>query len=289
MTIAVTAATGHLGRLVIDALLTRTEPDQVVAIARDVAKAEPLSALGVTVRTASYDDPDALGEALTGVDSALLISGNELGKRGIQHRNVIDAAISQGVSRLVYTSAPQVDTATLPVAPEHLETETDLASSGIDHVVLRNNWYSENYVPSLQTAAATGTVLTSAGQGRVASAARQDYAEAAAVVLTTQEPLKHIYELAGDTAWTHADLAAAFSEVLGKPIEVANVSADQQTQILTDAGLDRGLVEFLVATDQSIREGELALANGDLSALLGRPTTPILHTYRLAARAAGLV
>jgi NAD(P)H dehydrogenase (quinone) len=282
MTIAVTAATGQLGTLVIDALLDRTTPDRLVAIVRDPAKADSLVARGIDVRIAAYDDPAALETALAGVDTVLLISGNEIGQRASQHRNVIDAAVAQGVARLVYTSAPQVDTSTLPVAPEHLETERHLAAVGIEHVLLRNGWYTENYLPALETAAATGSVLTSAGEGRVASAARRDFAEAAAVVLTADGPLKQVYELAGDVAWTHADLAAAFSDVLGRPVEVADVSADEQSAILASAGLDDGLIGFLVATDASIARGELALATGDLSALIGRPTTPIVETFRAA-------
>jgi NAD(P)H dehydrogenase (quinone) len=280
MTIAVTAATGQLGTLVVDALLERTTPDQIVAIARDAAKAEPLAAKGVDVRIASYDDPAALKDALAGIDQVLLISGNEFGKRAQQHRNVVDAAIDQGVSRIVYTSAPQVDTSTLPVAPEHLETEQYLASTAVDHVLLRNNWYTENYASSVETASATGSVLTSAGDGRVASASRQDFAEAAAVVLTTDGPVKRVYELAGDVAWTHADLAATLAEVLGKPVDVANVSADEQSAILASAGLDAGLVGFIVGVDSSIKQGELELATGDLSSLIGRPTTPITETLR---------
>jgi NAD(P)H dehydrogenase (quinone) len=279
MTIAVTAATGQLGTLVIDALLDRTTPDQIIAIARDEAKAESLVAKGVSVRLASYDDPTELETALEGVDTVLLISGNEIGRRGVQHRNVIDASIAQGVSRLVYTSAPQIDTSTLPVAPEHLETEEYLATTAIEHALLRNNWYTENYAPGLETAAATGSVLTSAGEGRVASAARKDYAEAAAVVLTTEGPVKRVYELAGDVAWTQAELAGAFAGVLGRPVGVTQVSADEQRSILTAAGVDPGLVGFIVATDASIRDGELALTTGELSALIGRPTTPLTETF----------
>lgn len=279
MTIAVTAATGQLGTLVIDALLDRTSPDQIVAIARDAAKAEPLAAKGVTVRIAGYDDPAALEEALAGVDRLLLISGNEFGKRFGQHRNVIDAAIAAGVTRLVYTSAPQVDTSTLPVAPEHLETENYLATTDLEHALLRNNWYTENYAPGLESAAATGSVLTSAGDGLVASAARKDYAEAAAVVLTSDGPLKRVYELAGDVAWSQSDLAAAFASALGTPVSVAHVSGDEQASILSSAGVDPGAVSFIVSTDASIAQGGLALATGELSALIGRPTTPLVETF----------
>jgi NAD(P)H dehydrogenase (quinone) len=283
MTIAVTAATGQLGTLVVDALLARTTPDQIVAIVRDATKAEPLAAKGVDVRIASYDDTAALEAALAGIDRVLLISGNEFGKRTQQHRNVVDAAIANDVSRVVYTSAPQVDTSTLPVAPEHLETEQYLASTTVDHVVLRNNWYHENYASAVETAAATGTVLTSAGDGRVASAARQDFAEAAAVILTTDGPVKRVYELAGDVAWTHDDLAAALSEVVGKPVAVANVSADEQSTILTSVGLDAGLIGFITGVDAGIKQGDLELATGELSSLIGRPTTPIVETLRSLA------
>lgn len=279
MTIAVTAATGKLGTLVIDALLDRTDPGQIIAIARDEAKAGPLLAKGVAVRIASYENRPELDRALEGVDTVLLISGTEIGRRGEQHRNVIDAAIAQGASRLVYTSAPQADTSSLPVAPEHLETEEYLATTAIEHVLLRNNWYTENYAPSLETAAATGSVLTSAGDGRVASAARKDYAEAAAVVLTTEGPVKRVYELAGDTAWSHTELADAFAGALNTPVSVTQVNADEQRSILTSAGVDPGLADFLVATDAAIRDGDLALTTGELSALIGRPTTPLSETF----------
>jgi len=280
MTIAVTAATGQLGTLVVDALLERTTPDQVVAVVRDAAKAEPLAAKGVAVRVASYDDPAALKDALAGVDRVLLISGSEFGQRGVQHRNVIDAAIANDVSRLVYTSAPQADTSTLPVVPEHLATEQYLATAGIDHVLLRNNWYNENYVQTLETARQTGSVLTSAADGLVASAARADYAEAAAVVLTTEEPVKPVHELAGDVAWSQDELAAALSEVLGTTITVSQVTTEQQAAILVEAGLDEGTAGFVAAIDSATAKGELALANGDLRALIGRPTTPLVESLR---------
>ena len=283
MTIAVTAATGQLGTLVVDALLERTTPDQIVAIARNAAKAEPLAAKGVDVRIASYDDPAALKDALVGVDQLLLISGSEFGKRGTQHRNVIDAAIVNGASRIVYTSAPKADTSTLPVVPEHLETEQYLASVGVDHVLLRNNWYHENYAQTIETARQTGSVLTSAGDGRVASAARADFAEAAAIVLTTDAPAKPVYELAGDIAWTQDDLAATLTEVLGTPITVARVTPEQQASILLDAGLDEGTAGFVTAIDAATEKGELALVTGDLSSLLGRPTTPLAETLRALA------
>lgn len=282
MTIAVTAATGQLGTLVIDSLLTRVPAEEVVAVVRDAAKAQSLADRGVTVRIASYDDPAALTTALEGVDGLLLISGNEIGRRLPQHQNVIDAAVANGVTELLYTSAPSADTSTLPVAPEHLATEEYLATAPVRSVLLRNGWYHENYLSLLESAAQTGTVLTSAGDGRVSSASRADFAEAAAVALTTREQLKDVYELGGDAAWTQDDLAAAVSDAIGQPVSVSQVSPEQQTEILTAAGLDAGLVGFLVATDSSIKGGELEVTTGDLSSLIGRPTTPLAETLRAA-------
>ena len=281
MTIAVTAATGQLGSLVIDSLLKRTPASDVVAVVRDAAKAQPLADKGVTVRVADYDDRAALDHALSGVDRVLLISGNEMGKRFQQHKNVIDAAVAQNVSRIVYTSAPFADTSSLPVAPEHLLTEQYLATVDVEKSLLRNGWYNENYLGALESAAGTGSVLTSAGAGQVASAARADYAEAASVVLTS-DSVEPVYELSGDTAWTQAELAKTVGDVIGKPVESAQVSPEQQAEILAGAGLDPALIGFLVETDASISKGELGHTNGVLSQLIGRPTTPLVESLRAA-------
>lgn len=281
MTIAVTAATGQLGSLVIDSLLQRVPAAEIVAIVRDAAKAQPIADKGIDVRVANYDDSEALSSALTGVDRVLLVSGNELGKRFGQHKNVIDAAVAQNVSRIVYTSAPHADTSTLPVAPEHLATEQYLATVDVESSLLRNGWYNENYLANLEPAAATGAVLTSVGDGRIASAARADFAEAAAVVLTS-DTVEPVYELAGDIAWTQDELAATIGEVLGKPVVAQQVTPEQQTEILTGAGLDPQLVGFLVGLDVATARGDLADADGSLAALIGRPTTPLADSLRAA-------
>jgi NAD(P)H dehydrogenase (quinone) len=281
MTIAVTAATGQLGTLVVDSLLEKVPATEIVAIARDAEKAKGLAAKGVDVRIASYDDPTALTAALEGVDKLLLISGSEVDKdRPAQHANVADAAVAAGVSLLAYTSAPAADTSTLPVAPDHVATEQHLATTGLNTVLLRNGWYHENYAPSIDAARHTGSVLTSAGDGKVASAARADYAEAAAVVLTTDQPLKPVYELGGDVAWTQEELAAAVSEVIGAPVTVAQVSPDEQLAALVGAGVPEYWAGFTVATDASIKNGELEVTGGDLSTLIGRPTTPLVDSLR---------
>lgn len=212
MKLGVTGATGQLGGLIVQRLLKNCKPEDVVAIVRDPAKAADLAAMGVDVRVADYTDPGALKAALSGLDRVVLVSSNELGKRFDQHKNVIDAAKEAGVKQLVYTSAPKATTSTLVLAPEHKATEEYLAGSGLPYTVLRNNWYTENYANSIQNAAKSGELVAAVGAGRVASAERADYAEAAAAVLTGEGHEGQVYELTGDTAWDFNDLAAAIAE-----------------------------------------------------------------------------
>jgi NAD(P)H dehydrogenase (quinone) len=281
MSLAVTGATGHFGHLVIEHLLARgTAPAGIVALVRDPGRADDLATKGVTVRAFDYDQPTSA--ALAGVDSLLLVSGTAFGRRFEQHRAVIDAAKAAGVARVLYTSAPGADASINPVAPEHKATEEYLATSGVPFVVLRNGWYHENYLPTLQTAAQTGEVLTAAGDGRVASAARGDLAEAAAVVLGGQETGR-TYELTGDVAWSFEELAADLSSVLGREIVAHHVSTAEEARLLIEAGLDAGTIGFVTGVDAAIAAGELGRVNGELSTLIGHPTAPIVDTLRSAS------
>ncbi len=281
-TFAVTGATGHLGSLVIDALIARgIAPSDIVALARDLAKAGSLSAKGVAVREADYDRPDTLGPALAGVDRLLLISS--LGpERARQHGAVIDAAVAAGVSRVAYTSVLGADTTSNPVAADHRATEALLASSGLEYALLRNGWYNENYLPTLQQAAQSGSFLTNAGAGRVASAARSDYADAAAVVLTAHSA-ERTYELAGDVAWAQDELAATISDVLGRPVVATQVAAAEHRARLVEAGVPPFLIPLAVDVDSAIAAGELAAYTGTISALTGRQTTSLAETLRAGA------
>ena len=279
MTILVTGASGHLGRLAIQSLLARGATD-VVAGARTPSK---VADLGVPVVELDYDRPETVSAALDGVDSVLLVSASEPGKRVPQHQAVIDAAKAAGVTHLVYTSAPRATTSELILAPEHKATEQLIAASGIPATILRNNWYTENYVGSAQQAKESGVLLTSAGDGRVASASRADYADAAAVVLL--DPAAHIgrtYELSGDIAWTFADLAATIAEVVGRDVELASVDSEAHAAALKGVGLDDGTVGFVVALDANIAAGDLDKTSDDLSRLIGRPTTPLAEGLRAA-------
>jgi NAD(P)H dehydrogenase (quinone) len=279
-TIAVTGATGQLGSLIVRGLSGRGHT--VVAIARDAAKATALSGDDVEVRVADYSDPAGWDAALSGVDRLVLVSGSEVGQRVAQHTTVVEAAKRAGVQWLAYTSAPHADSTTLVLAPEHKATEEVIARSGLAWTFLRNNWYTENYVGQVAPAAASGELIGSAGRGQVASASRQDFADAAVAVATGEGHDNAVYELAGDVAWTMDDLAAAISEITGRPVTYRNLSHDEHVAALQAAGLDEGTAQFVAALDANIAEGALADASGDLQRLVGRPTTPLVEGLRAA-------
>jgi NAD(P)H dehydrogenase (quinone) len=281
MSVVVTGATGHLGRLAVEGLLAAGVTD-VVAGARGTDRVADLVARGARAAEVDYDRPETLAAAFAGADTVVLVSGSEVGRRVPQHQAVADAAVAAGVRRVVYTSAPHADATELVLAPEHKATEELLAASGLVTTILRNNWYTENYVQSLQQAAATGEIGGSVGQGRVASASRQDFADAIVAVVTGEGHDGQVYELAGDVAWTHDELAAAASQVLGRDVVYRDVTPDEQRAGLLAAGLDEGTAGFVVALDQNIKAGTLADTDGTLRRLIGRPTTPLVDGLRAA-------
>ncbi|QGQ18034.1 NAD(P)H-binding protein [Cellulomonas sp. JZ18] len=283
MSIVVTGATGHLGRLVVEGLLDAgVAPGDVVAGGRATERLADLAERGVRVVTLDYDRPETVADAFAGAQKVLLVSGSEPGRRVEQHRAVIDAAVAAGVGHVVYTSAPHADTTSLVLAPDHKATEELLAASGLPVTVLRNNWYTENYVGPVQQAAQTGEIVASVGDGRVASATRADFAAGAVAVLTGEGHEGRTYELSGDVAWDFDELAAAAAELLGRPVTYRRVSADEHLAVLTGAGLDEGTAGFVVALDQGIAAGALADATDHLRTLVGRPTTPLLDGLRAA-------
>ncbi len=274
-TLAVTAATGQLGRLVVADLLARgLAPADLVAVVRDAAKAQPLADAGVQVRVADYDDRSALEAALAGVDRLLLISGSEVGRRAAQHGNVVDAARAAGVRRLVYTSLLRADTSTLPLAVEHRATEQLLADSGLPAVVLRNGWYVENYTDQLATYRQAGAVVGAAPDARVAPAPRSDYAAAAASALLEEGTGSAVHELAGPSA-TFSELAAALGEAAGQDLPYRAVSLEDYRSGLLAAGLDEGTAGFVTALEAGAAGGDLDGSSGDLERLLGRPATDL--------------
>ncbi|MGY5882703.1 NAD(P)H-binding protein [Modestobacter lacusdianchii] len=272
--ITVTGATGHLGRLVVTGLLDAGVPAaEVVAVVRTPEKAADLADRGVQVRRADYSDPASLQTALQGTDRLLLVSGSEVGQRVAQHGNVLQAASAAGVGLVVYTSAPKADDTSLPLAPEHVATERLLADSGLPAVVLRNNWYLENYDDQIRTAARTGEVVGSSGSGRIAAATRADYAAGAVAVLTAETPEPGVLEVGGDEAFTLAELAATVAAESGREVTYRDLGAAEHVEFLLGLGLPQQTAEFVVGLDQSIAQGALDTGSTALSTLIGRPTT----------------
>ncbi|ELY4522312.1 SDR family oxidoreductase [Cronobacter turicensis] len=278
--IAITGATGHLGQRVIDTLLNTVAAQEIVAIVRNPAKAAALSAKGVQVRAADYGNVAALTAAFAGVEKLLLISSSEVGQRAPQHRNVIDAAKTAGVKLIAYTSLLHADRSPLGLADEHVATEKMLADAGIPYVLLRNGWYTENYLASVPPALEHGVFIGSAGDGKIASASRQDYAEAAAKVLTLDNQAGRVYELAGDNAWTLRDLTALLSKETGKTVAYQNLSEADFAAALAGAGLPEGFAKLLADSDIGASKGGLFDDSRQLSALIGRPTTSLETSLR---------
>ncbi|AWJ95010.1 NAD(P)-dependent oxidoreductase (plasmid) [Azospirillum baldaniorum] len=272
MTIAVTGATGQLGRLVIARLKETLPASGIVALVRSPAKAADL---GVEAREADYGNPETLARALAGVDTLLLISSNEIGQRAAQHRNVVNAAKAAGVGRIVYTSLLHADRSPLSLAEEHRATEADIKASGIPFTILRNGWYTENHTGSVGAALAGGAFIGSAGDGRISSATRADYADAAVAVLTGTGHEGKTYELAGDEAVTLADLAAEISRQSGKDIPYRNLPEADYAAILAGFGLPEAFAKGIASWDVDASRGALFDDGRQLSALIGRPTTPL--------------
>ena len=282
MSIVITGATGQLGRHVISSLLRLdVQLPDLVAAGRDEEKLGALRELGLATVRADYTEPATLDEAFAGADTVLLISSSEVGIRVPQHRNAVDAAVRAGVSRLVYTSALGADRGKLLLADEHLATEEAIAASGLPFTILRNGWYTENFEPALRHAETTGVVLASAGDGRVASATRGDYAEAIASVLAQDGHAGQTYELSGDVAWSFDELAAALTEVLDREVTYRRLTPEQHLAELERTGVDESTARFLVALDANIEDGALDLVTGDLSRLLGRRTTGLVDALRM--------
>jgi NAD(P)H dehydrogenase (quinone) len=283
MSIVVTGATGHLGKFVVEGLLEKVPAEQITAVVRSEEKAAGFAARGVKIAVADYSSPETFDGVFAAGDRVLLISSSEVDKgRAAQHRVVIDAAKAAGVALLAYTSAPGSLTAAL--ADDHRATEEALLASGLPYTLLRNGWYHENYTEQLAPVLQYNAVTHAAGEGRVSSAPRADYAAAAVAVLTGEGHENQTYELGGDIAWSFAEYAAELSAQTGKEIANNPVPGDALIGILTGAGLPEGFAAVLAGVDASIEKGELAVSSGDLSRLIGRPTTPLADSIATALK-----
>ncbi|CAC0117075.1 Quinone oxidoreductase 2 [Salmonella enterica subsp. enterica serovar Typhisuis] len=278
--IAITGATGQLGQHVIENLLKTTPASHLIAIVRNPKKAAPLSQRGIAVRQADYANEAALTTALQGVDKLLLISSSEVGQRTAQHRNVIQAAIAAKVKFIAYTSLLHADKSPLALADEHIETEKMLAESGIPHTLLRNGWYTENHLASVPAALKHGVFIGAAGEGKIASAMRADYAAAAARVIREEGHAGNVYELAGDDARTLSQLADELTHQSGKKIVYQNLSEVDFATALQGAGLPDGLADMLANSDTGAAKGGLFDDSHTLRKLIGRPTTTLTESLR---------
>ena len=279
MTYAITGATGQLGRLVIEHLKTRTADSNIVALVRQPDKAVDL---GVRVREFDYNKPDMLAQALFGVDTLLLISGSEVGSRIEQHRHVIEAARKADVKRIVYTSLLKADTSPISLADEHRTTEADLKASGLAYTLLRNSWYTENYTGAIGAVLENGALIGAAGDARLTTAPRVDYAEAAVAALVGSGHENRTYELAGDEPYTLSDLAAEISRQTGKTIPYSDLDEDAYANILTSIGLPEPVARMIAGADTAAKSGALFDDSHQLSTLIGRPTTPLSTVVRNA-------
>lgn len=282
MRIAVTGASGQLGRLVMEDLLEKVAAEDLIAVVRSPEKLADLAEKGVELRRGDYADPASLEAAFAGVDRLLLISSSEVGQRVVQHGNVIAAAKKAGVGLLVYTSILHADSSPMGLAPEHQETEKLIRQSGLDHVLLRNGWYMENFLGRAEAALDQGVLLGAAGDGKACPATRRDFAAAAAAVLAGEMQDKTVYELAGDEAFSLADLAAEVSRQSGKSVTYRDVPVADYAAALEGAGLPKPIAELLAGSDAGMAEGGLFDDSHDLSRLIGRPTISLAESVREA-------
>ena len=283
MTYLVTGAAGNLGDLAVQALLDRgVAPGEIVATARDIERLSAFAARGVVTRRLDYDDHTSVDAALDEVHRLLLVSSNAVGQRLGQHRAVIEAAARTGVELVAYTSVLRADGSSMALAADHVATEQVLAELGVPHVVLRNGWYLENYTDQVPVHLEHGSVLGTAGTGRISAAARADYAEAAAVALLADDSAGQVHELAGDESFTMADYAATLAEQSGQTVTYVDLPQAEYVAALESAGVPAAFAEILADSDRGVAAGDLYDASGCLSAVIGRPTTPLADVVKAA-------
>lgn len=279
MTIAIIGATGKFGGHTIDALIERgVDPSGILALGRDGDRLGQLADRGLRTEALDLTDEAATTATLTGVEKLLLISVGTPGEALAPRTTAINAAAAAGVPHLVYTSALNAPDTTFALAAEHKATEDVITASGVPATFLRNGWWSENLQQDFETARERGVIANSIGDGRLATAARRDTAEAAAVVLTTPGHEGAAYELSGDTAWNYTEFAETAQQVLGTPVRYEALTPEQEREMLLGAGLDEGTVDFLSVMNAGMRDNTQAPTPGDLARLIGRPTTPLIDT-----------
>ncbi|MFF2555422.1 SDR family oxidoreductase [Nocardia sp. NPDC058058] len=288
MIIGVTGASGRLGRATIEDLLSRgVRADQIVAIARNPHELTELSDRGIRVEYGDYDWRDTLTGALAGVDRLLLISSSDRQRRVRHHRNVIDAAVRNGVLSIAYTSIVRAQGNPTMLAEAHRSTEGMLRASPIPWTMLRHDWYWENYTAGLDAVITHGELLGAAGTGRVSGAAIADYAAAAATALTTDGHAGVIYELGGDYALSGHQIAESIAAAAQRPVAYRMLEPDAYAEALVESGLPRSVAAEAADNEIGIAAGWFEMRTGDLHRLIGRDTTPLSSVLRTALRRNG--
>lgn len=277
-TLLVTGASGHLGRLVLDALLAsgKVAPANIIAATRDTAKLDAYAKKGVTVRAADFDDPASLDAAFAGAGKVLILSTDALdrpGRRLAQHKAAVAAARKAGAKHILYTSMPQPDDSRVTFAPDHLGTEEAIKATGIPYTILRDGWYAENLFMSLPHALQTGSWYTASGNGKLAHITRADTAAAIAGALLSAGDESRTYTLTGTKSHTADEIAAIVSAATGKPLNVVHVTDAQLAEGLKAAGLPEGFIPTVVSFDTNTREGKIAVVTDDAEKLSGRKPT----------------
>ncbi len=274
-TLFVTGAAGKLGRLVIERLIERGYTGKIVAGTRDPARLAGLA--GVEVRKADFSDPAGLTAALAGVDRLLIISTDAIGEIRIKLQgNAVAAAKAAGVKRIVYTSLPHPEPGSIiPMATDHYATEQAIKATGIDYTLLRNSWYMENLLGSLPAALGSGKWFSASGEGLISHVTREDTAKAAAGALIADDAGSRVFTITGPEALTNRQIAAIASDVLGRPIEVVDVSDEQYTAGLKQAGLPAGLPELLTTFEIGQRQGVLSMVTNAVETLWGEKPTSV--------------
>jgi len=280
--IVITAASSQLGRLVIQELLKTVPADQLVAAVRNPEKVADFANLGVQVRQVDYTQPSTLATALAGAEKVLFISSSEVGSRVSQHTNVIAAAKEAGVRLVAYTSILHAASSPLGLAEEHKQTELLLKESGVPYVLLRNGWYTENYTASIPMALQYGVMMGCAGDGKIASATRADFAAGAAAVLLADNPAGKVYELAGDEAYTLSEFAAELSRQSGQRVRYQNMTEAAYAEVLQNAGVPAPFAMMLAQSETGISQGGLFDGSKTLGNLIRRPTTSLGASIRMA-------
>lgn len=277
ITVAVTGASGNLGRAIAEGLLDVLDSQDVVLITRTPDNLADLAARGADVRRGDFDDPASLSAAFAGVDRLLVISGDVLGARVHGHVAAFRAAVEAGVGHIAYTSMgnPSDDNPAIAAA-DHRATEQALRATGAAWTILRNGIYADLQVDAAAGAIATGTLLTNAGNGRNAYVTRADCAAAAIAVLTTDGHERKAYDVTGPEALDAEDLATIYGELGGRKVGIAHADDESWVAAMVQhAGMPEPMARILATFGAAQRQGYAAVVTPTVERLTGRPPTSL--------------